>query len=80
MVYNKYQFYRLWFDPIGARSNDLRTRGQHTNHYPTDEVTLDIGDDCHGSTYNASRGGALSTRCHLVTIRRAWPVSIVGNM
>ena len=24
--------------------------------------------------------GALSTRGHLVTIRRAWPVSIVGNI
>ena len=33
------------------------TRGQHANHYPIDEVTLNIGDDCHGSTYNASRGG-----------------------
>jgi hypothetical protein len=35
----------------------FRTRGQHANYYATDEVTLDIGNDCYGSTYNPSRCG-----------------------
>ena len=51
---NKYKLYRLWFDPIGVRSY---TWDEYANHYATDEVTLDICDDCHGSTYNASWDG-----------------------
>ena len=42
---------------LGPDPTIFRTRGEHVNHYATDEVTLDIGSDCHASTYNASRCG-----------------------
>ena len=35
---NKYQFYSLWFDPIRARTHDLRTRGEQANHYTSEAV------------------------------------------
>ena len=33
---NKYQFYSLWFDPIGLEPMIYHTRGEHFNHNTTD--------------------------------------------
>ena len=35
---SKYQFYNLWFDPIGAQAHNLLYWVEHTNHYTTDAV------------------------------------------
>jgi hypothetical protein len=35
---NTYQFYCLWFDPIGDRTHDLSHSGEHANDYTTDAL------------------------------------------
>ena len=37
---NKYQFYSLWFDPTGVRTQIYNTRGEHANYYATDAVQI----------------------------------------
>ena len=37
-ISNKYQFYSLWFDPIGLKPTIYRTWDEHTNHNTTDVV------------------------------------------
>jgi hypothetical protein len=48
-----------WSSSLCPDPTIFRTRGEQANHYATDEMTLDIGNDCHSSTYNASPGGEL---------------------
>ena len=50
---NEYQFYSVWFDPIGLEPMIYRTQGKHADHYATDVVVMSWNENfcCHVLEY-----------------------------